>query len=68
MSISKINMATEEIINLEFSIIGLPKTILINKEIKIIYKHLGRIKKSNKSGNKEKNLNLNYLCFDITAL
>ena len=30
----------EEIIGLEFGIIGLPETILINKEGKIIYKHL----------------------------
>ena len=30
----------EKIIGLEFGIIGLPETILINKEGKIIYKHL----------------------------
>ena len=30
----------EGIIGLEFGIIGLPETILINKEGKIIYKHL----------------------------
>ena len=39
----------EGIIGLEFGIISLPETILINKEGKIIYKHLGPLtKKSNK--------------------
>ena len=35
----------EGIIGLEFGIIGLPETILINKEGKIIYKHLGALTK-----------------------
>ena len=35
----------EGIIGLEFDIIGLPETILINKEGKIIYKHLGPLTK-----------------------
>ena len=35
----------EGIIGLEFGIIGLPETILINKEGKIIYKHLGLLAK-----------------------
>ena len=32
-------------ISLEFDIIGLPETILINKEGKIIYRHLGPLTK-----------------------
>ena len=35
----------EGIIGLEFGIIGLPETILINKEGKVIYKHLGPLTK-----------------------
>ena len=35
----------ERIIGLEFGIIGLPETILINKEGMIIFKHLGPITK-----------------------
>ena len=33
-------------IGMEFGIIGLPETILINKEGKIIYKHLGPLTKN----------------------
>ena len=32
-------------IGMEFGIIGLPETILINKEVKVIYRHLGPLSK-----------------------
>ena len=35
-----------EMIGMEFCVIGLPETILINKEGKIIYKHLGPLTKN----------------------
>ena len=35
----------EKITGLEFGIIGLPETILINKEGMIIYRHLGPLTK-----------------------
>jgi len=42
---SFVKLDEEGIIGLEFGIIGLPETILINKEGKIIYKHLGPLTK-----------------------
>ena len=35
----------EVMIGMEFCVIGLPETILINKEGKVIYKHLGPLTK-----------------------
>jgi len=40
-----VKLDEDGIIGLEFGIISLPATILINKEGKIIYKHLGLLTK-----------------------